>query len=77
MTHIQLNSEPYEISVRFYDALWAKALRLEADAHQDELVAASLEHPGHFERQKLLIQTQREQATRLRNFLARTRIRGK
>jgi hypothetical protein len=77
MKHAQLNSEPYEISVRFYDALRAKALRLEADAHQDELVAASLEHPGHFERQKLLIQTQHADAARLRSFLAGTRIRSK
>lgn len=77
MTHTQLNSEPYEISIRFYDALCAKALRLEADAQQDELVAATLEHPGHFARQSLLIQSQREDAARLRNFLARTRIRSK
>jgi len=77
MTHTQLKSEPYEISVRFYDALRAKALRLEADAHRDELVAASLEHPGHLERQRLLIQTQREDAARFRNFLAGTRIRSK
>jgi hypothetical protein len=77
MKPAQLNNEPYEISVRFYDALRAKALRLETDAQQDELVAASLEHPGHFERQKLLIQRQREDAARLRSFLARTRIRSK
>jgi hypothetical protein len=77
MTHTQLKSEPYEISVRFYDALRAKALRLEADADQDEFVAASLEHPGHLKRQKLLIQTQREDAARFRNFLACTRIRSK
>jgi hypothetical protein len=77
MTRSQLDLEPYEISVRFYDALLAKVLRLEADADQDELVAASLEHPGHIERQKLLIQTQREDAARFRNFLAGTRIRSK
>jgi hypothetical protein len=77
MTHTQLKSEPHEISVRFYDALRAKALRLEADAHQDELVAASLEHPGHLERQRQLIKTQREDAARFRNFLTGTRIRSK
>jgi hypothetical protein len=77
MTHTRLKSEPYEISARFYDALRAKALRLEADAQQDELGAASLEHPGHLERQKLLIQTQREDAARFRNFLAGARIRSK
>ena len=77
MKHAQLNSEPYEISVRFYDALRAKALRLEAGARQDELVAATLEHPATFERQKILIQRQREDAARLRNFLASTRIRSR
>ena len=77
MIRSQVDSEPYEISVRFYDALRAKALRLEADAHQDELVAASLEHSGHLKRQKLLVQTQREDAARFRNFLAGTRIRSK
>jgi hypothetical protein len=77
MTRPQLNNEPYEISVRFYCALRAKAARLEADACKDELVAASLEHPGHRQRQKLLIQAQREDAARFRNFLAGTRIRSK
>jgi hypothetical protein len=70
-------SEPYEISVRFYIALWANALRLEADADKDELAAASLEHPGHLQRQKLLVQAQREDAARFRNFLADTCIRSK
>lgn len=77
MTPPQLHSEPYEITVRFYDALRAKGLRLEADAQQDELVAATLEHPGHLQRQKLLVQAQREDAARFRNFLAATRIRSK
>ena len=77
MTYTELKKEPYEISVRFYDALRAKALRLEADAQQDEFVAASLEHPGHLKRQKLLIEAQREDAARFRNFLAGTRIRSK
>lgn len=77
MTHLQLDSEPYEISLRFYGALRAKALRLEADARKDELVAASLEHPGHLQRQKLLVHAQRQDAARFRNFLAGTRVRSK
>lgn len=77
MTRPQLKSEPFEISVRFYGALRGKALRLEADARKDELAAASLEHPGHLERQNLLVQAQREEAAHLRNFLAGTRIRRK
>jgi len=74
MTHTQLDSEPYQISVRFYDALWAQAARLEADARKDELAAASIKNPGHLHRQKLLVQAQREHAARFRNFLARTRV---
>ncbi len=72
-----LPDEPYEVSPRFYTAMLAKALTLEANARRDELVAASLEHPGHRERQNRLVLAQREQAARLRNFLAdaRTRVR--
>jgi hypothetical protein len=77
MTHSQLESEPYEISLRFYAALRAKALRLEADARNDELAAASLQHPGHLQRQSLLVQAQREQAARFRSFLSGARIRSK
>jgi hypothetical protein len=76
MSYSLLKSEPYEISVRFYIALWANALRLEAAADRDELSAASLEDPGHLQRQKLLVQVQREDAARFRNFLADTRIRS-
>ena len=75
MTHPQLKSEPYEISARFDARLRANAARLEADADRDELVAASLVHPGQLQRQQLLAQTQREDAARIRNFLAGTRIR--
>jgi hypothetical protein len=77
MSHSQPDSEPYEISARFHRALQAKALRLEADAREDERAATSLHHPGHLQRQKLLIQAQRRDAGRFRNFLARTRIRSK
>jgi hypothetical protein len=71
----KLICEPYEITLRFYCALEAKALSLEADAQKDELFAASLNHPGHRHRQNLLIQAQRDDADRFRDFLARTRIR--
>ena len=40
---------------------------------QDEAFAASLENPDHLQRQNLLIDTQRDQARRLRDFLAATR----
>jgi hypothetical protein len=37
--------------------------------------ASTLDHPGHFERHYRLIQAQREQARRLRDFLAASQIR--
>ena len=75
MTHPSLASEPYQISLRFHRALWAQVFSLEANAQKDELFADSLEHLGHRQRQNLLVQVQRDDARRLRNFLARTRIR--
>jgi hypothetical protein len=74
-TILNVNREPYEISPRFRRALQAKALTLENDARQDEAFAATLENPDHLQRQNLLIDTQRDQAKRLRDFLAATRIR--
>jgi hypothetical protein len=70
-----LDCEPYEISPRFYRALQAKALSLENDARQDEAFAVTLENPDHLQRQNLLIDTQRDQAKRLRDFLAASRTR--
>ncbi len=75
MTISKLNSEPYEISARFYRALQEKALSLEDDAQKDEFFAASLENADHLHRQNLLIQAQRDKALRVRNFLAEARIR--
>ena len=72
---MNLDREPYEISPRFYRALQAKALSLENDARQDEAFAATLENPDHLQRQILLIETQRDQARRLRDFLSASRTR--
>jgi hypothetical protein len=76
-TILNQDYEPYEISPRFYRALQTKALTLENNARQDEAFAASLENPDHLQRQNRLIETQRDQARRLRDFLAaaRTRVR--
>jgi hypothetical protein len=74
-TTLNLNHEPYHLSPRFYQALQAKALSLENDAQKDEVFASTLDHPGHLERHNRLIQAQRDQATRLRDFLAASQIR--
>jgi hypothetical protein len=74
-TILNLDREPYHISPRFYQALQAKAISLENDAQQDEAFAATLDNPGHRERQNRLIQAQRDQATRLRDFLDASEIR--
>jgi len=68
--------EPYEISSRFFLALQVKALSLEANALQDELWCASITSPDQLRRQRLLIQAQRDEAERLRDFLKYTSVRG-
>jgi hypothetical protein len=72
---LNLDPEPYEISPRFYRALYAKALTLENGARQDEAFAATLDNPDHLQRQIRLIETQRDQAKRLRDFLSASRTR--
>jgi hypothetical protein len=71
---LNLDHEPYHISPRFYQALQAKALSLENDAQKDEVFASTLDNPGHRERHNRLIQAQRDQARRLRDFLAASEI---
>ncbi len=68
--------EPYELSPRFHRALQAKVLCLEVDALRDELFALTLSHPEHIRRHRVLVQAQRDEAARLRDFLARTRVAG-
>jgi hypothetical protein len=74
-TALNLDHEPYHISPRFYQALQAKAVSLENDAQNDEVFASTLDNPGHLERHNRLIQAQRDQAKRLRDFLAASQIR--
>ncbi len=75
VTTLDHNLEPYHISPRFYLALHAKADTLESDAQKDEIFASRLDNPGHLERHYRLIQAQRDQARRLRDFLAASEIR--
>jgi hypothetical protein len=69
MAAAQIVREPYQISPRFYRAMLLKALSLEVDALHDELVAASIDDPDQLRRQRLLVQAQRDEADRLRDFL--------
>ena len=66
--------EPYQLSPRFYRVMQAKALCLEVDALRDELFALTLTNPQHIRRQSILVQAQRDEAERLRDFLARTTV---
>jgi hypothetical protein len=74
MATTRVTLEPYQLSPRFYRAMQVKALSLEVDALRDELAVATLAHRGHVRRQRLLVQAQRDEAERLRDFLARTTI---
>ncbi len=67
-----LTREPYQLSPRFFRAMQAKALALEANALRDELDVNTFEHPDQIRRHRLLIQAQRDEAERLRDFLQRT-----
>jgi hypothetical protein len=67
--------EPYEIGLGFYRALQAKALLLEVNALRDELAALAMDNPGQLGRQMRLVQAQRDEAERLRDFLARSTVR--
>jgi hypothetical protein len=75
MSTLHTRREPYQISSRFYRALQAKALTLEIDALRDELIAASIAHPDQLRRQRLLIQAQRDEADRFRDFLTAVTVR--
>jgi fructose-bisphosphate aldolase class 1 len=77
MTTRKPESQPYEISARFYRALQEGAIRLEADAEKDEAAAATLDHPDHQRRHKCLVRAQRERARLLHRFLADARVRAK
>ena len=70
-----MTREPYQISQRFYHSMHAKALTLEVNALRDELAARHVDNPGHLRRLQLLIQAQRDEASRLRDFLTRTSVR--
>jgi hypothetical protein len=70
-----VSHEPYEISARFYRALLVKALHLEVDALRDEMAAATMDNPDQLRRQRLLVQAQRDEADRLRDFLTATSLR--
>lgn len=66
----------YHISQRLHCAIQSKALVLEIDAVRDEITAGTIENPDHLRRQRLLIQAQRDEAERLRDFLTRTKVRA-
>jgi len=67
---------PYEIGPRFRKIIQERVERLEADADADELALPTILHAGHDRRHRLLIQTQRCEALRLRIFLSKTCLRN-
>ena len=68
------NREPYHVTPRFYRAMQSKVLKLQVDALCDELVAVGITNADQLRRQRLLIQAQRDEADRLRDFLSFTTV---
>jgi hypothetical protein len=67
--------ETYEISPRFRQTMETRIARLEQDADSDELTLALLTHEDHRRRHIRLIEIQRSEACRMRQFLERSRPR--
>jgi hypothetical protein len=67
--------ECFEVSPRFRHAIEARISRLETDAAQDEARILQLVDIDHIGRQMRLVAAQRDEATRMRSFLDRTRTR--
>jgi hypothetical protein len=67
--------ESYEISARFRQSLEERIIRLERDAAWDEQALPLLTHEDHLRRHKRLVAIQRAEATRMRIFLDRVRVR--
>ena len=75
MATLDVSHQPIDLSRRFRSALERKVLELETNATRDEIAARSLTHPDQVRRHRQLIQAQRDEATRLRGFIAGTRTR--
>jgi hypothetical protein len=68
-------NECFEISPRFRQAIEGRIARLEADAALDEAQILQLADLDHIRRQLRLVAVERQEATRMRTFLDRTRTR--
>ena len=69
-------NECFEIGPRFRQAIETRITRLEADAALDEARILQLADLDHIRRQMRLVAAQRQEATRMRSFLDRTRTRA-
>ena len=65
----------YEISQRFRQTIEERIKRLERDADWDEQMLEALMHPDHLRRHRRLVEVQRSEAERMRQFLERSRTR--
>ncbi len=68
-------SEVFEISPRFRRSIEERIARLEQGADQDEAAISALDHADHVRRHTHLVESQRCEALRMRNFLDRSRLR--
>jgi hypothetical protein len=72
-TH-KTTTERYQISGRFFRSMQARALTLEVNAVRDEVAARTVDNPDQLRRLRWLIQAQRDEASRLRDFLTRASV---
>jgi hypothetical protein len=68
-------NEQVEVSERFRRSLLTRIRKLQDDAANDERTIAGLRCEDHQRRQRLLVQTQLEDAFRLTDLLSLTRFR--
>jgi hypothetical protein len=67
--------EHLEISMRFRRIIESRIARLESDAASDESMLERLDNSDHMRRHMRLIAVQRDEASRMRRFLAHSNIR--
>jgi hypothetical protein len=70
-----MSQDTFEVSARFGQMILARILDLELGASHDEKIISSLLSGDHRRRQQKLVDEQRAEAGRMRDFLSQAKIR--